>query len=250
MLNEPTDLLDQPALPIPLQLFNYALPSLIHCAPPYPSLGHAGDHSHHLCNRWFFKPSRGGTYWVWLNREINMRSISRPFAWIVGTALIAVSLTTTGSAQYPEASTTIDQRRWTDEEIKKEFDRYKFTGLEFLKKENLPKPKLVILSGFSEIGKYWRHLDDPKRNYSPDAFVRRQELAAFYGSAASVRYSLLAKLIRVIRTERRGNWLCAVGLGCYPKGYVVGLGPVDSETAKLVCELQRRNHYFCGIYEP
>ena len=200
-------------------------------------------------------PPRGYDVWAMdfmsdqLNRGINMRLILRRLAWFVGIALVAISFTTIGSAQFKKSSTTINQHRWTDKEVKKEFGRYKFTGLEFLKKGNLAKPNLVILSGFSEVGKYWKNLDAPAKENAPAAFTRRQELVTFYESPASVRISLLAKLIRLIKTERQGDWICGVGYGCYPKGYVVGLGPVDSETAKLVCELQRHNHYFCGIYE-
>lgn len=60
----------------------------------------------------------------------------------------------------------------------------------------------------------------------------------------------MVKSVRLIKTERLGDWVCGVGRRCYPKGYVVGLGAVDSETAKRVCELQRHNRYFCGVYEP
>jgi len=90
----------------------------------------------------------------------------------VGTALIAISITTIGNVQYPEASTTIDKRGWTDEEIKKELNRYSFMGLDFLKTENLAKPKLVVLSGFSEVGKYWQDLDSPTWKNTRAAFVR------------------------------------------------------------------------------
>lgn len=178
-----------------------------------------------------------------------MRSNLRPLACLVGIALIAISFVTIGNAQYPKASTTIDKRGWTDEEIKKEFNRYSFSGLAFLKKGNLANPKLVILSGFSEVGKHWEDLDSPARDNARAAVVRREELVAFYESPASLRISLLAKLIRLIKTERLGDWECGIGRGCYPKGYVVGLGPVDSETAKRVCDLQRHNHYFCGVYD-
>jgi hypothetical protein len=178
-----------------------------------------------------------------------MRSILRRLAWLVGSALIIILFTTIGSAQFKESSTTIDQRRWTDKQVKTEFNRYKFTDLEFLKKANLAKPNLVILSGFSKVGRYWKDLETPAKENAPAAITRREELVKFYESPASLRISVLAKLIRLIKTERQGDWICDIGYGCYPKGYVVGLGPVDSETAKLVCELQRRNLYFCGVYE-
>ena len=184
-----------------------------------------------------------------LRKKSNMRLNLRQLAWFVGTAFFAISFSTIGNAQNPKTSTTIDRHGWTDEEIKKEFNRYNFTGLEFLDKGSLANPKLVILSGFSEVGKNWQDLDSPIWKNTRAAFVRAEELMAFYESPASLRISLLARLIRLIKTERLGDWDCGIGLGCYPKGYVVGLGPVDSETAKQVCELQRHNHYFCGVYE-
>lgn len=184
-----------------------------------------------------------------LRREARMRSNLRRLAWLVGAALVAISFNTIGSAQYPQASTTIDKRAWTDEEIKREFSRYTFNGLEFLEKENPANPKLVIISGFSEVGKYWPDLDGPTGENARTAVVRREELTTFYETSASLRISHLAQLIRLIKTEREGDWMCDVGRGCYPKGYVVGLGPVDSETAERVCELQRQNHYFCAVHE-
>jgi len=178
-----------------------------------------------------------------------MKSNLRQFALLVGTALVAISFNTIGNARIRTLSTTIEKHGWTDKEIKTEFERYSFPALDFLAKGNLAHPKLVILSGFAAVGYHWKDLDSPPWKNTRPAFVRGEELTRFYESLASVRLSVLAKLIRLIRTERLGDWDCDVGRGCYPKGYVVGLGPVDSETAKRVCYLQRANHYFCAVYE-
>ena len=164
-------------------------------------------------------------------------------------ALGSILATTIANAQSTKSSTMINKTNWTDAEISREFELYKFYDLDFLESGDLAEPKLVILSGFFAVGKYWSDLDKPRKEQTVAAFARRDQLAAAFRSVASVRISAVADRIRLIKTERTMAWLCIVGRGCYPKGLVVGLGPVDAETAGAICDRQRRNRDFCHIYE-
>lgn len=178
-----------------------------------------------------------------------MDAITRRTIFLVSITAAIISFTTVGNAQFGETSTVIGKRNWTDAEIADEARRYTFfpPELQFPQRKNTAKPGLVILSGFLKVGKYWRELGWPTANNAA-ALERRDQLMADYGSVASVQISVLANLIRLIPAQREGNWICATSIGCYPKGYVVGLGPVDSETAELVCKKQRHNGNFCHIF--
>lgn len=131
---------------------------------------------------------------------------------------------------------------WSDGQIADEMSRYRFH--EPLKSET---GTFVVVSEFFETGQQWPAVDTPQERDESPAFQRLLSIRSFLEPLANVEYSVLADQLKLLKSEREGDWDCAIGIGCYPKGYVVGLGPVEADSAAEICGLFRANGWFCAI---
>jgi len=131
---------------------------------------------------------------------------------------------------------------WSDEQIASEMQRYRF-----LDSVEDGGKTYVTVSEFFETGQQWPKLDTPYEQNDSPAYQQLLSIRSFLEPLANIEYSVLATQLRLLKTERKGNWRCGVGTTCYPKGFVVGLGPVEAEMANEVCGLLRANGWFCAI---
>jgi hypothetical protein len=130
---------------------------------------------------------------------------------------------------------------WSDEQVANEMRRFRF--FESVKEGG---KSYLIVSEFFETGQSWPSLEDPQEQTENPAYQRLLAIRSFLQHLPNVEFSALAGQLRLLKLERQGDWLCAIGLGCYPKGFVVGLGPVEADNTAQVCELFQRNGWFCG----
>jgi hypothetical protein len=157
-------------------------------------------------------------------------------------ALFAAQFALTGPvvAQFPKDSNTIVKRSWSETEISAETERH------MIRVETADDGAYFIISGFFEVAATWIEFESTDQDEANLATERRDELREYLLSLPRVQDSMLAEKVHLIQVERDGDWLCATGYGCYPKGYVVGLGPVSTDRDEDACQIFRNNDWFCA----
>jgi hypothetical protein len=142
----------------------------------------------------------------------------------------------------PSLTEGLPAATWTDEQIAQEMQRYRFENT--LRQDG---NTWVVLSEFFETGETWPDLSTQYEKETSPAYQRLTMIQSYLQSLPSTRYSVLEDQLTLLKLDRAGDWTCYVALGCYPKGWVVGLGPLEPELAGEICELFRRNEWFCAI---
>lgn len=141
-------------------------------------------------------------------------------------------------AQARSAHVQKQPTRWTDKTIEKEAQRYNFGNW---------KNTFVVLSEFIPAGGHWKDLDNPPQAIMRKANDRKKKILQVLQTDSSTRSLKLANFVRLIKTERRGDWSCIIQRGCYPKGFVLGVGPVTAVDAIKVCYSLRMKNAFCYV---
>ena len=198
-----------------------------------PDLAHAVEAS--LKSMKFFEAEPDGT----LNAETR-RAIAR-FAGYLGAAYDFNASPLTENLLEAMGLGRFTHRRppgaWTDAQIAAEMARFRFRDA-----VRVEDQRFIVVSGFFP--------GEGQQGFSPGAAeAALDETRAFLSGLPNVAYSTLAERLVLLKLERVGDWDCATGVGCYPEGHVVGLGPVEPEQAGEICRLFRNNDWFCALPE-